>query len=173
VACVRGRQAVCRAAAQECLELANRCLIESSRTLDREAADTLSPAWGGGSVPLGRRAAAVPVVVPLSAVLGAAARPVLGPGPRGGFAGGICGARGDGGDLWGCVPGISVTWRHAPPSVGAESHADRRYVHRSVKVALSVTQTCGRGLSNEKAVGASSAPDCSQGRGGRAPISGE
>jgi len=29
------------AAAQECLELANRCLIESSRTLDREAADTL------------------------------------------------------------------------------------------------------------------------------------
>jgi hypothetical protein len=60
-----------------------------------------------------------------------------------------------------------------PPSVGAESHADRRYVHRSVKVALSVTQTCGRGLSNEKAVGASSAPDCSQGRGGRAPISGE
>jgi hypothetical protein len=29
------------AAAQECLEMANRCLIESSRTLDREAADTL------------------------------------------------------------------------------------------------------------------------------------
>jgi hypothetical protein len=29
------------AAAQECLKLANRCLIESSRTLDREAADTL------------------------------------------------------------------------------------------------------------------------------------
>jgi hypothetical protein len=29
------------AAAQECLELANRCLIESNRTLDREAADTL------------------------------------------------------------------------------------------------------------------------------------
>jgi hypothetical protein len=29
------------AAAQECLELANKCLIESSRTLDREAADTL------------------------------------------------------------------------------------------------------------------------------------
>jgi hypothetical protein len=29
------------AATQECLEMANRCLIESSRTLDREAADTL------------------------------------------------------------------------------------------------------------------------------------
>jgi hypothetical protein len=29
------------AAAQECLELANRCLVESGRTLDREAADTL------------------------------------------------------------------------------------------------------------------------------------
>jgi len=29
------------AAVQECLGLANRCLIESSRTLDREAADTL------------------------------------------------------------------------------------------------------------------------------------
>jgi hypothetical protein len=29
------------AAAQEYLELANRCLIESNRTLDREAADTL------------------------------------------------------------------------------------------------------------------------------------
>jgi hypothetical protein len=29
------------AEAEECLELANRCLIESSRTLDREAADTL------------------------------------------------------------------------------------------------------------------------------------
>jgi hypothetical protein len=29
------------AEAQECLELANRCLIESNRTLDREAADTL------------------------------------------------------------------------------------------------------------------------------------
>jgi hypothetical protein len=29
------------AAVQECLELANRCLIESNRTLDREAADTL------------------------------------------------------------------------------------------------------------------------------------
>jgi hypothetical protein len=28
-------------AAQECLELANRCLIESGRTLDRETADTL------------------------------------------------------------------------------------------------------------------------------------
>jgi hypothetical protein len=28
-------------AAQECLELANRCLVEASRTLDREAADTL------------------------------------------------------------------------------------------------------------------------------------
>jgi hypothetical protein len=28
-------------AAQECLELANRCLIESTRTLDREARDTL------------------------------------------------------------------------------------------------------------------------------------
>jgi hypothetical protein len=29
------------AEAEECLELANRCLIEASRTLDREAADTL------------------------------------------------------------------------------------------------------------------------------------
>jgi hypothetical protein len=29
------------AAAQEYLELANRCLIESNRTLDREAADAL------------------------------------------------------------------------------------------------------------------------------------
>ena len=29
------------AATQECLEMANRCLIESNRTLDREAADTL------------------------------------------------------------------------------------------------------------------------------------
>jgi hypothetical protein len=29
------------AATQECLEMANRCLIESHRTLDREAADTL------------------------------------------------------------------------------------------------------------------------------------
>jgi hypothetical protein len=28
-------------ATQECLEMANRCLIESSRTLDREVADTL------------------------------------------------------------------------------------------------------------------------------------
>jgi hypothetical protein len=28
------------AEAEECLELANQCLIESSRTLDREAADT-------------------------------------------------------------------------------------------------------------------------------------
>jgi hypothetical protein len=28
-------------AAQECLELGNRCLIEANRTLDREAADTL------------------------------------------------------------------------------------------------------------------------------------
>jgi len=32
---------VTSAAAQECLEMANRCLIESSRTLDREAAGTL------------------------------------------------------------------------------------------------------------------------------------
>jgi hypothetical protein len=29
------------AEAQECLELASKCLIESNRTLDREAADTL------------------------------------------------------------------------------------------------------------------------------------
>jgi hypothetical protein len=29
------------AAAHECLELANRCLIESGRTLDREVVDTL------------------------------------------------------------------------------------------------------------------------------------
>jgi hypothetical protein len=28
-------------ATQECLELANRCLMEASRTLDRETADTL------------------------------------------------------------------------------------------------------------------------------------
>jgi hypothetical protein len=28
-------------AAQECLELGNHCLVEASRTLDREAADTL------------------------------------------------------------------------------------------------------------------------------------
>jgi hypothetical protein len=28
-------------AAQECLEMANRCLVESSRTSDREAADKL------------------------------------------------------------------------------------------------------------------------------------
>jgi hypothetical protein len=27
-------------ATQECLELANRCLVEASRTLDRETADT-------------------------------------------------------------------------------------------------------------------------------------
>jgi hypothetical protein len=29
------------AEAQECLEMASRCLVESNRTLDREAADTL------------------------------------------------------------------------------------------------------------------------------------
>jgi hypothetical protein len=57
------------------------------------AARSRCPAWGGGG-----RAAAVPVVGPaFGGPRGGGSVPVLGPGPRLGFAGGICGARGDGG----------------------------------------------------------------------------